>query len=162
MRSASNANQLLKLMNRLIYLLCKTKCMKSKIYKITFFLLFVILPITVSAQKEQLPIFKGCKNTRSQDKVMECFNQKFAKFFGENFVYPSDAENDNIEGIVYASFTVGRSGKVENIKITKGVHPSIDEEVIRVLNLLPDFIPGTQKGVSVPVSYNIPLNCKIK
>lgn len=146
----------------MIYLLSKTKCMKNKIYKITFALFLVIFPLMVSAQKEQLPVFKGCKKTRSQEKVMECFQQEFAKFFEKNFVYPSDAENNNIEGTVYAAFTISRSGKVENIKITKGVYPSIDEEVIRVLNLLPDFIPGTQKGVNVPVTYNIPLNCKIK
>jgi protein TonB len=44
----------------------------------------------------------------------------------------------------------------------RGVHPSLDEEALRVANTLPAFIPGKQKGKEVPVWYMVPVTFTLK
>lgn len=80
------------------------------------------------------------------------------KFISNNIQYPEDAQIEGIQGRVYVSFTVDKEGQVANAKIARGVHPSLDKEALRVVNILPEWIPGKQKGKPVNVSYTVPIN----
>lgn len=79
------------------------------------------------------------------------------KFLQQNLEYPKDAKDHNIQGIVYATFIVEKDGKLSNITILRGLHPSCDKEVLRVLALSPDWSPGVQDGRKVRVRYNLPV-----
>ena len=79
------------------------------------------------------------------------------KWLYQNVKYPEICIENGIEGRVQARFTVSRSGKVSDIIITRSVHPGLDEEVIRVLNIMPDFRPAMKKGQLVPVHMNVPV-----
>ncbi len=72
--------------------------------------------------------------------------------------YPADAVKENIQGKVFVTFVVKSDGTVGNAKIVRGVHPLLDNEAIRVVNLLPTWKPGRQKGEAVSVSYTIPVS----
>ncbi|MFZ5939567.1 MAG: energy transducer TonB [Bacteroidota bacterium] len=78
-----------------------------------------------------------------------------------HIVYPEEAARMGIQGVVSATFVVSKSGKVVDVRIIRGVHPDIDNEVLRVLNMLPDFRPGMQNGKLVPVLYSIPIRFKL-
>jgi protein TonB len=72
--------------------------------------------------------------------------------------YPVIAQENGIQGKVYVTFVVGRDGKVTNATIARGVDPSIDKEALRVVNSLPTWKPGKQRGKPVNVSYTVPIN----
>ena len=57
---------------------------------------------------------------------------------------------------VRVQFTIDKNGTVSNIK-TRATHPQLEEEAKRVINLLPQFIPGQQRGINVGVSYSLPI-----
>ena len=80
------------------------------------------------------------------------------KFIAETIIYPSEAKEKGIIGKVFVTFIVSSTGKTENAKIARGVHPLLDAEALRVVGLLPDWKPGKQRGVAVNVSYTIPIN----
>lgn len=71
--------------------------------------------------------------------------------------YPQEAIENGIEGRVIARFTVNSRGEVEDIRIEGAVHPSVDNEVIRILQSLPLFEPAMQNGRRVPVFMYIPV-----
>ncbi len=48
-------------------------------------------------------------------------------------------------------------GKVTNPTIVRSAGDALDEEAIRVVNALPDFTPGRQKGQPVAVSFVMPV-----
>lgn len=75
----------------------------------------------------------------------------------ENISYPRECVEHGIEGRVTAKFTLSKSGKITEIKIMRGAHPLLDAEVIRILNLMPDFRPAMRKGKLVPVFMHIPV-----
>lgn len=78
-------------------------------------------------------------------------------FLTKNIRYPEDAREMGIQGKVICKFVVEPNGEVTNISILRGVHPSCDQEAIRVLKKMPVWKPGMQYGRKVRVYYNLPI-----
>jgi TonB family protein len=82
-------------------------------------------------------------------------------FMNQTVNYPAEAIKKKEQGKVTVQFVVGRTGKVENAKVLKGVSPSLDNEALRVVGLLPDWNPGEINGAKVPVYQIIPVVFRI-
>lgn len=80
------------------------------------------------------------------------------KYIANAIKYPVIAQENGIQGKVYVTFVVGKDGKVTNARIARGVDPSLDKEALRVVNSLPTWKPGKQRGKPVNVSYTVPIN----
>ncbi|HOI31262.1 MAG: M56 family metallopeptidase [Bacteroidales bacterium] len=78
-------------------------------------------------------------------------------FIANNITYPEQARRDTIHGRVYVNFVVETDGSVSNVKILRGIGGGCDEEAKRVVELLPKFTPGYQRGQAVRVSFNLPV-----
>ncbi len=78
-------------------------------------------------------------------------------FFKKNLIYPEAEKNKNIQGRVYVSFVVNTLGKIEQAKVLRGLTPECDKEALRVVNLMPNWIPGKQNGVPASVRYALPI-----
>lgn len=79
-------------------------------------------------------------------------------FIANAVKYPVIAQENGIQGKVYVTFVVGKDGSVSNATIARGVDPSLDKEALRVVNSLPKWKPGKQRGKPVNVSYTVPIN----
>jgi protein TonB len=75
--------------------------------------------------------------------------------------YPEKAIRKNLQGIVYLSFTVTKTGVIDRPRILRGVHPLLDNEAIRVINAMPVWEPGTLDGKPVNVRFNMPMKFTI-
>jgi len=80
------------------------------------------------------------------------------KYISSHVKYPVIAQENGIQGKVYVTFVVGKDGKVYNAGIARGVDPSLNKEALRVVNSLPRWKPGKQRGKAVNVSYTVPIN----
>ncbi len=80
------------------------------------------------------------------------------KFIANSVKYPVAAQENGIQGKVYVSFVVSADGTVANTAIARGVDPTLDKEALRVVNALPRWKPGYQRGKPVNVSYTVPIN----
>ncbi len=85
---------------------------------------------------------------------------EFNNYIIENLRYPEDAAKAGVSGKVYLSFWVQKDGSIGNIKILRSVHPSIDEEAIRIVKNSPKWKPGMVKKNPVIVEYVLPINFK--
>ena len=85
------------------------------------------------------------------------------KFIAENTNYPEAAARNGIQGRVIVRFAVEADGRVERIRILKGVDPDLDREALRVVGELPDFEkPGVKDGKNVAVWYAVPINFALR
>jgi TonB family protein len=86
------------------------------------------------------------------------------KFLQENIKYPKTARKKNKQGTVYITFVVEKDGHIADARVLRGVAdaPELDEEALRVVNLMPNWIPGTQSGKKVRVQYNLPIKFTLK
>ena len=82
----------------------------------------------------------------------------FRKYLAESVRYPAAAHEQGIQGKVYIDFVVGKEGEIENIRIKKGVDPSLDKEAFRMISSMPRWIPGEHKGERVRVLYTQPIS----
>lgn len=87
--------------------------------------------------------------------------QALIKFLRENTVYPEQAVKDSIEGRVVVSFIVETDGSLTGAKVAKGVHPLLDAEALRVIDLMPRWEPGYQGDTKFRIKYNIPVTFKL-
>ena len=55
------------------------------------------------------------------------------KFLSENVKYPEDCKKEGIQGRVIAQFIIDKDGSIKDVKIVRGVHPSLDKQSIRVI-----------------------------
>ena len=83
------------------------------------------------------------------------------KWINENIRYPDVAREQGISGKVYVKFVVEKDGSISDIKIVKSPAPSLEKEVIRVLNLMPKWNPAKQNGKAVRVYFNMPVDFKL-
>jgi TonB family protein len=80
------------------------------------------------------------------------------KFLSDNIVYPKDAIEKKMHGQVVVSLVIENDGRVNDVKISQSVYPSIDSEAVRVVRLMPKWTIGTQNGHPVRVKCNFPIN----
>ncbi|MDD4064447.1 MAG: TonB family protein [Bacteroidales bacterium] len=84
--------------------------------------------------------------------------EAFQVWVMKHVTYPDEARKEKVAGTVIASLTVTEDGSISDIKILRGVSPSLDKEVIRVLKSSPKWEkPAMVKGKNVRVSYSIPV-----
>lgn len=100
------------------------------------------------------------KDVRDKPPTFKGGLEELRKFISENLKYPRKASKKNIEGTVYVGFVVNKLGKVEQVKVIKGV-PELNEEAMRVVSLMPDWEAGIQAGQKVSVIFTMPLKFKL-
>jgi TonB family protein len=75
-------------------------------------------------------------------------------FVANSINYPPDGE---LVGKTVIKFIITKDGFINNIKVLQSFDPICDKEAIRVINLLPKWIPGEHNGKKVNVYYTLPV-----
>ncbi|KJF42113.1 energy transducer TonB [Draconibacterium sediminis] len=84
------------------------------------------------------------------------------QYINSHVHYPVIAQENGIQGKVYVKFVVDENGKVNNAEVLRPVDASLDKEALRVINSLPRFKPGKQRGKPVKVYYNAQITFKLQ
>ena len=98
---------------------------------------------------EEMPQFPGGMN-------------EAMKFLAMNIKYPISAQQAKIEGRVIVQFVVEKDGSVSDVKVMRGVNSELDAEAIRVVSMMPKWIPGKQRGKAVAVKYTMPIMFRLQ
>ena len=146
--------------------------------------LFILLAIAfwspAKAQKieprlkaiKEMPMFKGCealseeygKNPSKLERKNKsyCSIMEMVKFINANLEYPVEEQTRKIEGDVLVSFNINEEGLISNPRVVNGISPGLDQEALRIVNLMPVFIPAkningdpVKSTMSVPVEFRL-------
>jgi protein TonB len=105
--------------------------------------------------------FEDSKPSLIADKMPEFAGGEEAlfNFIRKNINYPSFEKSELISGTVYITFVINKNGKVENAVITRGVKggKGLELEALRVINKMPDWIPGQTNNKPVKVQFTFPI-----
>ena len=97
---------------------------------------------------DKRPMWIGCESD-------SCTENMIFNFIKSNLTYPN---HHDYEGKVYVQFIVEINGSTSNIIIRKGLEKDLDNEVVRLISIMPDFIPGRLNGKPVRCRFIIPVN----
>jgi protein TonB len=117
----------------------------------------VVVPFAII---ENIPVFPGCEKV-SKKRQRDCFQEKINKHIRKNFRYPEIAQEMGIQGRVYVSFIIGVDGRVIMVQ-PRGPDKNLEKEARRIIENLPQMIPGKQRGKAVRVPYSIPITFKLQ
>jgi TonB family protein len=78
------------------------------------------------------------------------------KFLTNHLKYPDEALINEEMGKVFVSFIVETDGTLTNINIIRGVSDSLDAESIRIIKIMPKWIPAICDGVFVRSEQRLP------
>ncbi|WP_165020524.1 MULTISPECIES: energy transducer TonB [unclassified Dysgonomonas] len=98
---------------------------------------------------EQMPTFPGGE-------------MEMHKFINENLKYPVVAQETGVQGRVTIRFVVTKTGAISDVTVIRGIDPSCDKEAVRVVKAMPNWIPGKQNGLNVPVYFTLPIVFKLR
>jgi len=134
---------------------------------------FLILPValtlllTLGMNDSTLKTFSfdGIDSVYTKPDVMPSFvggEKALQQFIISNVKYPEESRKNKIEGLVVIDFTITKNGKIENITVSKSVNPDLDNEGVRVISIMPDWLPGKVKNKPVDVKISIPFRFKLQ
>jgi len=83
--------------------------------------------------------------------------QAMMEYIKQNIRYPEKAKKEGIYGRVTVSFIVEKDGSLSNVEIIRGVDPELDAEAIRLVQSMPKWKPGKDKGQDVRVRFTLPV-----
>jgi hypothetical protein len=106
---------------------------------------------------DEVPIMVTCQNLATNEERKTCMSKNIAIHVNENFIVDF-ARGFGVVGKQRISviFKIDTQGAVVDVK-ARAPHPKLEEEAKRVVNLLPQFKPGKQKGKAVTVPYSLPI-----
>jgi protein TonB len=111
---------------------------------------------------EDVPVFPGCKGNNSE--LRACFSEQIAKFVTEKFDIELASDLGLAPGSIqkiFVVFKIDKNGNITDIN-ARAPHKKLQEEAIRVVNLLPKMTPGRQRGKPVGVKYGLPIVFKVE
>jgi len=110
---------------------------------------------------EEVPIYPGCEGTKEELRL--CLQEKITKHVNTNFNSDLASDLNLSPGVkrIFVMFKIDKDGTITEVK-ARAPHKALQEEAIRVVNLLPQMIPGKQKGENVGVKYSLPIAFKVK
>ncbi len=79
------------------------------------------------------------------------------KFLQKNIKYPQMAREMGIQGKVFVTFVIEKDGSLTNAKILRGIGGGCDEEIIRIVSIMPKWEPGIKDGKVVRTQFNMPV-----
>ena len=82
--------------------------------------------------------------------------KELLKFLQDNLKYPENAMKNNVQGRVIVQFVVEKDGTLTEFKVARSVDPDLDAEALRVLQTMPKWKPGMQRGKIVRVKFTVP------
>ncbi len=110
---------------------------------------------------EKMPTFGTCNHISDMKSRKKCSDEGILDFMSRNIKYPETARKNDIQGIAVVSFVIDKNGYVNNAKIVRSINKACDEEALRVVNSMPRWNPGEQRGEKVNVKFNLPIRFRL-
>ena len=98
---------------------------------------------------EEMPEFPGG--------MAECM-----KWLSKNIKYPTISQENGVQGRVIVQFVINRDGSIVDAKVVRGVDPYLDKEALRVVNQMPKWSPGKQRGKAVRCQFTLPVQFRLQ
>jgi len=115
---------------------------------------------------EQMPYLASCQDSTYRDNKA-CSDKKMLQYVYENLIYPSAAQNKNIEGMAVISFAITKEGDIDlkSLKLLRDPGGDCGRAALKIVHnmaiALGKWIPGKYRGIAVNMRYNLPVRFRL-
>ena len=75
----------------------------------------------------------------------------------KNLRYPEQARFQRVTGKVFVRFVLNAAGRITDASVVRGPGSGLNEEALRLVWLMPAWVPARQQGQAVRVSCTLPI-----
>ncbi|MEO1434495.1 MAG: TonB family protein [Bacteroidota bacterium] len=113
---------------------------------------------------QEMPRFKvpGCESNTDQTERKACAEKAMLEYLYKNIRYPNIARQNNIEGYVVLQFVVSRDGSIVDAKIVRDIGGGCGQAALKVVESMPNWVPGKQRLRNVNVRFNLPVKFELQ
>lgn len=129
--------------------------------RIIFIVLSILVTLSINAQSEATHVEEKVYDVVEEMPQFPGGPSALFEYLSNNLQYPVVAEENGVQGRVIVTFIVEKDGSISNAKVVKVVDPSLDKEAIRLVESMPNWIPGKQNGEPVRVKYTVPVTFRL-
>lgn len=113
---------------------------------------------SVYTKADQMPFFEGCElETVTLESKKSCSELRMSQFIAEHLIYPDKAKYNGIEGTVYVSFIIDKTGHVQKPKVLVDIGGGCGEAALQVIKAMPKWEAALHKNQPVHVKMNLPI-----
>jgi TonB family protein len=87
-------------------------------------------------------------------------NPALKKFITDNIHYPEAAAKAGISGTVLMTYMINKQGKIQDIKVMRGISPECDAEAVRVTGLISEWSPAVRMGKPADIMVKMAVEFK--
>lgn len=88
-------------------------------------------------------------------------NQALVTLIMQNLRYPKECFEENIQGKVMVRFKVKKNGRIADAEVTSSPHRLMSDEALRIVGLMPDWIPAEKDGKKVESEVVLPISFRL-
>jgi TonB family protein len=121
----------------------------------------LIASISVSQNEDSLQI-DSTHNLQDREPAFIGGTAMMNDFVQFNIHYPELAREMGERGIVYVKFVINSKGQIRSVGIRKGISDSIDREAMRIIKMMPLWIPGIHEGKLVSTHFTLPFTFSLR
>ena len=111
---------------------------------------------------EQMPTFPGCEGESDKKTREQCAQKKMLEYIYKNIKYPAIARENGVEGTAVVTFVVEKDGSITDAKVLRDIGAGCGDESLKVVQKMPKWNPGKQRGRNVRVQFNLPVRFKLE
>ena len=119
------------------------------------FLIMLLAFVSVNAYSQSDDADNDVYNMVDQSAKFQDGYNSIIKFVQENIKFPAEAKENNVHGRLMVSVVVEKDGSLSDIKIKKGLGYGLDEEIVRIIKMMPKWQPAQHNGKTVRQSQTI-------
>lgn len=130
--------------------------------QLPFSFLLLLAAVSLNAQSdsskvvERMPLFRDC-GLEDSAANQQCSTDSLIQYMVRNLRYPTRARENGVEGIAVVRFIVEKDGTLSNITALRDPGQGLGKEAIRIVESMPPWTPGRQRGENVRVQFNLPV-----
>jgi len=112
-------------------------------------------------ETDQAPEFVCPEKMNAGEERKRCAEGHMLRFLYGQIKYPAEARNAGTEGTVVIKFVVEKDGSITRAEVESGIGNGCDEEALRVISMMPNWIPGKRGRVPLAMYYHMPVKFKL-
>lgn len=119
------------------------------------FLIMLLAFVSVNAYSQSDDADNDVYNMVDQSAKFQDGYNSIIKFVQENIKFPAEAKENNVHGRLMLSVVVEKDGSLSDITVKKGLGYGLDEEIVRIIKMMPKWQPAQHKGKTVRQTQTI-------
>ena len=119
------------------------------------FLIMLLAFVSVNAYSQSDDADNDVYNMVDQSAKFQDGYNSIIKFVQENIKFPAEAKENDVHGRLMLSVVVEKDGSLSDITVKKGLGYGLDEEIVRIIKMMPKWQPAQHKGKTVRQTQTI-------